>query len=95
MWSAPNAWDKIKGADVVVNTNHVIFLTNNFLRLISLLTSTVFVSETSGKSYTFMFVFIMLLFNISADFGKLRLIGVALRHNIVKFGSVPVYFDLS
>ena len=33
---APNAWDKIKVADVVVSTNHVIFLTNRFPRLMSL-----------------------------------------------------------
>ena len=47
MWSAPNVRDKIKAADVVVSTNHVTFLTNRFLRL-SLPTSTVFVSGTSG-----------------------------------------------
>ena len=48
MRSAPNAQDKIKVADVVVSTNHVIFLTNRFPRLISLLTFTIFCSETSG-----------------------------------------------
>ena len=48
MRSAPNAWDKIKVADVVVSTNHVTFLTNRFLRLISLPTSAIFVSGTSG-----------------------------------------------
>ena len=48
MKSAPNAWDKIKVADVVVSTNHVTFLTNRFPRLISLPTSTIFVSGTSG-----------------------------------------------
>ena len=46
MWSAPNVRDKIKGADVVVSTNHLIFLTNRFSKLISLPTST-FVSRTS------------------------------------------------
>ena len=35
MQSAPKSRDKIKVADVVVNTNHVTFLTNRFLRLIS------------------------------------------------------------
>ena len=48
MWSAPNTRDKIKGADVVVRSNHVIFLTNRFSRLISLPMPTVFASETSG-----------------------------------------------
>ena len=48
MWLAPNAWNKIKGADVVVSTNHVIFLTHRFLRLISLPMSTNFNSGTSG-----------------------------------------------
>ena len=48
MWSAPNARDKIRDADVIVSTNHVTFLTNRFLRLISLPTSTIFVSGTSG-----------------------------------------------
>ena len=48
MQSAPNARDKIKVADVVVSTNHVTFLTNRFPRQISLPTSTVFVSGTSG-----------------------------------------------
>ena len=48
MWSAPNARDKIKGADVVVSTNHVTFLTTKFPRLICLPTSTIFVSGTSG-----------------------------------------------
>ena len=47
MWSAPNAQDKIKGTDVVVSTNHVIFLTYRFKKLISLLTSTIFVLGTS------------------------------------------------
>ena len=41
------ARDKIKCADVVESINHVTFLTNRFLRLISLPTSTVFVSRTS------------------------------------------------
>ena len=40
MRSAPNARDKIKGADVVVSINHVTFL-------IGLPTSTIFVSRTS------------------------------------------------
>ena len=53
MWSAPNARDKIKGADVVVGTNHVTFLTNRFSRLISLLTSTMFVSRKSGITAIF------------------------------------------
>ena len=48
MRSAPNAQDKIKVADVVVSTNHVTFLTNRFLRQISLPMSTIFVSGTSG-----------------------------------------------
>ena len=48
MWSAPNARDKIKGADIIVNTNHVTFMTNRFQKLISLPTSTIFVSGTSG-----------------------------------------------
>ena len=48
MWSAPNAQDKIKGADVVVNTNHATFLTTSFSKLISLPSSTIFVSGTSG-----------------------------------------------
>ena len=37
-----------KAANVVVSTNLAIFLTNRFPRLISLPTSTVFVSGTSG-----------------------------------------------
>ena len=48
MQSVSKSWDKIKVADVVVSTNHVTFLTNRFSRLISLLTSDIFVSETSG-----------------------------------------------
>ena len=48
MWSALNVPDKIKGADVIVSTNHVTFLTKRFSRLISLPTSIVFVSGTSG-----------------------------------------------
>ena len=47
MRSAPNARYKTKVADVVVSTNHMTFLTNRFLRLISLPTSTSFVSGTS------------------------------------------------
>ena len=45
---ALNARDKIKVADVIVNTNYVTFLTNRFPRLISLSTSTIFVSGTCG-----------------------------------------------
>ena len=48
MQSAPNVLDKIKFEDVVVSTNHVTFLTNRFSRLISLPTSAIFVSGTSG-----------------------------------------------
>ena len=48
MWSAPKAQDKIKDADVVVSTNPTTFLANRFRRLISLLTSTIFVSATNG-----------------------------------------------
>ena len=40
--------DKIQIADVVVSTNHVVFLANRFPRLISLLTSAIFVSRASG-----------------------------------------------
>ena len=39
---------KIKVADVDVSTNHVTFLTTRFPRLISLPTSAIFVSGTSG-----------------------------------------------
>ena len=48
MCSAPNAQDKIKEADVVMSTNHGTFLTNRFPTLISLPTSIIFVSGTSG-----------------------------------------------
>ena len=48
MRSAPNARDKIKIADIVVGTNHKIFLTNRFPRQISLPTAVIFVSGTSG-----------------------------------------------
>ena len=48
MQSAPNARDKIKVVDVVVSTNCVTFLANRFPRLISLPTSTISVSGTSG-----------------------------------------------
>ena len=48
MRSALNARDKIKVVDVVESTNYMTFLTNRFPRLISLPTSTVFVSGTSG-----------------------------------------------
>ena len=47
IWSAPNARDKIKVADVVGGTNHVTFLTNSFSRLTSLPMSAIFVSVTS------------------------------------------------
>ena len=47
LWSAPNVLDKIKVVDVVGGTIRVIFLTNRFSKLISLSTSTIFVSETS------------------------------------------------
>ena len=50
MQSAPNARDEVKVADVVVSTNHVTFLTNKFLRLISLPTYAIFVSGTSGMT---------------------------------------------
>ena len=40
--------DKIEVADVVVSTNHVVFLANRFQRLISLSISAIFVSGTSG-----------------------------------------------
>ena len=39
---------KIEVADVVVSTNHVVFLANRFPRLISLPTPAIFVSGTSG-----------------------------------------------
>ena len=48
MWSAPNAQNKIKVADLVVSTNHLIFLSNRFPRLISLPMSTIFFLGTSG-----------------------------------------------
>ena len=48
MQSATNAWNKIKVVDIVVSTNHVTFLTNRFPRLISILTSALFVSGTRG-----------------------------------------------
>ena len=41
------SWDKIKGADIVESINHMTFQTNRFSRLISLQTSTIFVSGTS------------------------------------------------
>ena len=43
----PKNRDKIEVADVVVSTNHVFFPANKFTRLISLPTSTIFVSGTS------------------------------------------------
>ena len=48
MQSAPNVREKIKVADNVVRTNHVIFLTNRFSSLINLPTSVIFVSGKSG-----------------------------------------------
>ena len=48
MQPAPKSRDKIKVVDVVVSTNHVTFLANRFPRLISLPTSAIFVSGTSG-----------------------------------------------
>ena len=48
------AWDKIKGADVVGSINHVTFLTNRFLKQISLPTSTIFVLGTSESVYYFL-----------------------------------------
>ena len=48
MQSAPKSWDKIKVEDVVVSTNYVVFLANRFPKLISLPTSAIFVSGTSG-----------------------------------------------
>ena len=48
MQSAPNAQDKIKVVDVVVSTNHMIFVNNRFPRLISLPMSANFLSGTSG-----------------------------------------------
>ena len=54
MWSAPNARDKIKVADVVESINHGIFLTNMFSKLTSLLTSIIFVSGTSESVYCFL-----------------------------------------
>ena len=53
MLSAPKPRDKINIADVVLSTNHVTFLTYRFPRLISLPTSTIFVSGTSGITAIF------------------------------------------
>ena len=50
MQSAPCSRDKIKVADAVGSTNHVTFLINRFPKLISLPTSAIFVSGTSGIS---------------------------------------------
>ena len=47
------AQDKIKGADVVGSINLVTFLTNRFPKLISLPTSTIFVSGTSESGSYF------------------------------------------
>ena len=46
--------DKIKGADVVGSRNHVTSLTNKFPKLISLPTSTIFVSGTSKSVFYFL-----------------------------------------
>ena len=48
MQLAPKTRDKTEVADVAVNTNHVVFQANRFPRLISLPTSAIFVSGTSG-----------------------------------------------
>ena len=48
MQLAPNARDKFKIADVVMSANQVTFLASKFPRLISLPTSAIFVSGTSG-----------------------------------------------
>ena len=48
MRSALNARDKIKVSDIVVSTSHMTFLTHRFSSLISLPTTTIFVSGTSG-----------------------------------------------
>ena len=40
--------DKIEVADVVMSNNHVVFLSNVFPRLISLLASAIFISRTRG-----------------------------------------------
>ena len=48
MQSAKSARDKIVVVEVVVSTNHVTFLTNRFLRLISLPKSAIIVLVTSG-----------------------------------------------
>ena len=68
MQSAPKSRDKIKVADVVVSTNHVTFLTKRFPRLISLPTSTIFVSGTSGitailkyRGVNLIYVFLLLV----------------------------------
>ena len=62
MRSAPNVRDKVKGADVVLSTNHVIFLTNRFSKQISLPTSTIFVSGTCESVFYFLEFFISLPF---------------------------------
>ena len=48
MEHAPKTREKIEAADVVLSTNDVVFLANRFPRLISALTSAIFVSGTSG-----------------------------------------------
>ena len=59
------AWDKIKGVDVVRSINHVTFLTNRFSKLISLPTTTIFVSGTSESvSYFLEFSCIMAILKI-------------------------------
>ena len=73
MWSALKARDKIKGADVVVSTNHVTFQANRFSRLISLLASTIFVLGTSGITailkYRNVDPIVSLVFFYKNDFG--------------------------
>ena len=75
MQSAPNARDKIKVADVVVSTNHVTFLINRFLTLISLPPSAIFVSGTSSITailkyrnvnpiYTFIIIIIIIIYSL-------------------------------
>ena len=63
--------DKTEVADVVVSTNHVVFLANRFPRLISLPTSAIFVSGTSGITAILKYrsvnpiVLVLFLFSIS------------------------------
>ena len=52
------AQDKIKGADIVGNTNHMTSLTNRLPKLISLPTSTIFVLGTSELGFYFQGFFV-------------------------------------